>query len=142
MILRPIGDVLAMQQLHFAADVRRASEVEVPKTEVKPAELKLAQQLIEQQTAEKFDAEPYKDEVRGRIQAAIEKKVEGQEISVSETAPGERGQGHRSDGGAARQPREDRERPRPGQPRWDRARPPSASRNLRKPPRKAAKRNA
>src|SRR6202795_1370847 len=33
-ILRPIGDVLAMQQLHFAADVHRASEVEVPKTEV------------------------------------------------------------------------------------------------------------
>jgi len=46
-ILRPIGDVLAMQQLHYAADVRRASEVEVPKPEVKPAELKLAQQLID-----------------------------------------------------------------------------------------------
>ena len=51
-ILRPIGDVLAMQQLHYAADVRRASEVDVPKPEVKPAELKLAQQLIDQQTAE------------------------------------------------------------------------------------------
>src|SRR5271155_842420 len=36
-ILRPIGDVLAMQQLHFAADVHRASEIEVPKTDVKPA---------------------------------------------------------------------------------------------------------
>jgi DNA end-binding protein Ku len=86
-ILRPIGDVLAMQQLHYAADVRRASEVEVPKTEVKPAELKLAHQLIDQQTSEKFDADAYKDEVRARIEAAIEKKVEGKEISVSETAP-------------------------------------------------------
>ncbi|HSY45269.1 MAG TPA: Ku protein [Steroidobacteraceae bacterium] len=86
-ILRPIGDVLAMQQLHYAADVRRASEVDVPKTEVKPAELKLAQQLIDQQTADKFDAEAYRDEVRARIEAAIEKKVEGKEISVSETAP-------------------------------------------------------
>jgi len=28
-ILRPIGDVLAMQQLHYAADVRRASEVDI-----------------------------------------------------------------------------------------------------------------
>src|SRR5690606_14498443 len=45
-VLRPIGDVLAMQQLHFASDVRPASEIEVPKAEVKPAELKLAQQLI------------------------------------------------------------------------------------------------
>jgi DNA end-binding protein Ku len=87
-ILRPIGDVLAMQQLHYAADVRRASDVEVPKTEVKPAELKLAQQLIDAQTAEKFDADAYKDEVRGRIEAAIQKKVdEGQEITMAEPAP-------------------------------------------------------
>ena len=50
-ILRPIGDVLAMQQLHFAADVKSASEMEVPKADVKPQELKLAQQLIDQQTA-------------------------------------------------------------------------------------------
>src|SRR5580704_725654 len=56
-ILRPIGDVLAMQQLHFAADVKSASEVDVPKPEVKPAELKLAQQLIDQQTQPKYDAQ-------------------------------------------------------------------------------------
>src|SRR5499427_5379262 len=87
-ILRPIGAVLAMQQLHYAADVRRASEVEIPKPDVKPAELKLAQQLIDQQTAEKFDPEAFKDEVRGRIEAAIAKKVEeGTEISITETAP-------------------------------------------------------
>jgi len=87
-ILRPIGDVLAMQQLHYAADVRRASEVEIPKPEVKPAELKLAQQLIDAQTAEKFDPDAYKDEVRGRIEAAIKKKVEeGQEITLAEPAP-------------------------------------------------------
>jgi len=87
-VLRPIGDVLAMQQLHYAADVRRASEVEIPKPEVKPAELKLAQQLIDQQTAQKFDPDAYKDEVRGRIEAAIKKKVdEGQEITMAEPAP-------------------------------------------------------
>jgi DNA end-binding protein Ku len=86
-ILRPIGDVLAMQQLHYAADVRRADELEVPRTEVKPAELKLAQQLIEQQTAGKFDAAAYKDEVRARLETEIQKKVEGKEISVSEAAP-------------------------------------------------------
>ena len=86
-ILRPIGDVLAMQQLHYATDVRPASEVEIPKPEVKPAELKLAQQLIDQQTAEKFDPQAYKDEVRARIEAAIQKKVQGHEISVAESAP-------------------------------------------------------
>ena len=84
-ILRPIGDVLAMQQLHYAADVRPASEVEIPKPEVKPAELKLAQQLIDQQAAAGFDPTAFKDETRARIEAAIEKKVaEGTEISVTE----------------------------------------------------------
>jgi DNA end-binding protein Ku len=86
-LLRPIGDVLTMQQLFFAADVRPVREVEVPKPDVKPAELKLAQQLIEQQTTEAFDPTAYTDELRARIQAAIQKKVEGQEISVSEIAP-------------------------------------------------------
>ena len=85
--LRPIDNVLTMQQLYFAADVRPVSEVEVPKSEVKPAELKLARQLIDQQTSEKFDPSAYTDELRARIQAAIDRKVEGQEITVSEIAP-------------------------------------------------------
>jgi DNA end-binding protein Ku len=85
--LRPIDNVLTMQQLYFAADVRPVTEVEVPKSEVKPAELKLARQLIDQQTSEKFDPSAYTDELRARIQAAIDKKVEGQEITVSEIAP-------------------------------------------------------
>jgi DNA end-binding protein Ku len=86
-ILRPIGDVLAMQQLHFAADVKSASEMEVPKADVKAQELKLAQQLIDQQTVPQYDPQAFKDELRGRIEAAIQKKVEGQEISVAEVAP-------------------------------------------------------
>src|SRR6201984_3822 len=87
-ILRPIGDVLAMQQLHYAEDVRPASEVDVPKPEVKAAELKLAQQLIDQQTTERFNPAEFKDDTRARVHAAIQKKVEeGTEISVSEVAP-------------------------------------------------------
>jgi DNA end-binding protein Ku len=86
-MLRPTGDVLTMQQLFFAADVRPATEIEVPKTEVKPAELKLARQLIDQQSAKAFEPSTYADTLRERIQSAIDKKVEGQEISISETAP-------------------------------------------------------
>ena len=86
-MLRPVGDVLTMQQLFFAADVRPSTEIEVPKTEVKPAELKLARQLIDSQAVEKFEPTTYKDDLRERIQAAIDKKVEGQEISVSQEKP-------------------------------------------------------
>jgi DNA end-binding protein Ku len=86
-MLRPVGDVLTMQQLYFAADVRPATEIDVPKPEVKPAELKLARQLIDQQSTAKFEPTAYTDDLRARVQSAIDKKVEGQEISVSETAP-------------------------------------------------------
>ena len=86
-MLRPTGDVLTMQQLFFAADVRPATEIEVPKPEVKPAELKLAKQLIDQQSVAKFEPSAYTDDLRARIQSAIDKKVEGQEISVSEDKP-------------------------------------------------------
>jgi len=86
-IVRPIDNVLTMQQLHFAADVRPVSELDVPKPDVKPAELKLARQLIDQQTAERFEPTAYTDDLRARIEAAIQKKVEGQEISVAEIAP-------------------------------------------------------
>jgi DNA end-binding protein Ku len=85
--LRPVGDVLTMQQLYFASDVRPATEMEVAKMDVKPQELKLARQLIDQQTATSFDPAAYTDDVRARVEAAIQKKVEGQEISVSESQP-------------------------------------------------------
>lgn len=86
-LVRPTGDVLTLQQLHFAADVRPMTEVEVVKTEIKPAELKLARQLIDQQTSRSFEPTAYTDELRARLQAAIDRKVEGQEISISETKP-------------------------------------------------------
>jgi DNA end-binding protein Ku len=73
-----------MQQLLYAGEVRSMKEIEIPQTEVKDNELKLAKQLIEAQASDKFDPSAYKDEVSARIQAAVEKKVEGQEITMAE----------------------------------------------------------
>jgi DNA end-binding protein Ku len=83
-MIRAVDDGLVMQQLLYAGEVRSIKEIEIPKTEVRDAELKLAQQLIEQQAADKFDPSAYTDEVRGRVEAAIQKKVEGQEITMAE----------------------------------------------------------
>jgi len=83
-MLRPVGDMLTLQQLHFAADVRPASEIEIPRQEVRPAELTLAQQLIDQQATDRFDPSAYDDELRARIQAAVDRKVEGHQISVAD----------------------------------------------------------
>jgi DNA end-binding protein Ku len=75
---------LVMQQLLYSGEVRSIKDVDIPKTEVKDAELKLAQQLIEQQSSAKFDPGTYTDQVRARIEAAVQKKVEGQEITMAE----------------------------------------------------------
>jgi DNA end-binding protein Ku len=87
-MIRPVEDGemsgLVMQQLLYAGEVRSMKDIEIPKTEVRDAELKLAQQLIEQQAADKFDPSSYTDEVRTRIEAAVQKKVEGQEITMAE----------------------------------------------------------
>ncbi len=83
-MVRALGDMLAMQQLHFAADVRPASEIEIPQQEVRPAELTLAQKLIDREAADRFDAAAYTDELRARIRAAVEKKVAGHQISVAD----------------------------------------------------------
>src|SRR3982751_4145059 len=85
-MIRPVEDGLVMQQLLYAAEVRSIKDIDIPKTEVRDAELKLAQQLIEQQAADAFDPSAYKDEVRERIEAAVQKKVEGQEITMAEPA--------------------------------------------------------
>jgi len=83
-MIRAVEDGLVMQQLLYSEEVRSINEIDIPKTEVKESELKLAQQLIEQQASDKFDPTVYKDEVRERIEAAVQKKVEGQEITLAE----------------------------------------------------------
>ena len=75
---------LVMQQLLYAGEVRSINDIDIPKTDVRDAELKLAQQLIEQQTSEKFDPSQYTDEVRARVEAAVQRKVEGKEITMAE----------------------------------------------------------
>ena len=83
-MLRAVEDGLVMQQLMYSGEVRTFKDIDVEKSEVKPAELKLAKQLIDAQTNERFDPTQYRDEVSGRIEAAIAKKVEGQEITMSD----------------------------------------------------------
>jgi len=87
-MIRPVEDGLVMQQLLYADEVRSIKEIEIPATEVKPNELKLAQQLIEQQSVDTFDPTQYTDDVRARVEKAVQGKVEGQEIVMSEAPEG------------------------------------------------------
>ena len=90
-MLRPSTDGrgLILQELLYADEVRGLSEVPLPDGEVRDAELKLAKQLIDQITKETFEPGLYHDEVKERIRADIERKVQGQDISESAPAPAE-----------------------------------------------------
>jgi DNA end-binding protein Ku len=91
-VIRPIGDGLAMHQLHFEAEVRAIKDLGVELTKVSDAELKLADQLIHQLSAKKFDPHEFHDEFHRRVEAAIQRKVQGHEVSLAEApAPGDKG---------------------------------------------------
>jgi DNA end-binding protein Ku len=81
-LVRPQDDGIVMQQLHYAHEIRAISEVPLGEAKVADAELKLATQLVEQIASDEFKPDQYKDEVRERVEEAIRKKVEGQEVTA------------------------------------------------------------
>ncbi len=82
-MLRPSGEGIVMQQLLYADEVRSFSEVPLDKAEVKEGELKLARMLVEESSVESFRPEAYEDEVRKRVQEALDRKVAGGQFSVT-----------------------------------------------------------
>src|ERR1700704_2991339 len=83
-IIRPMEDGLAMHQLHFQAEVRNLQDIGVEAAPVSEPELKLARQLIDHLGAKRFDPNEYADEHKARVQAAIQRKVDGKEVSLAE----------------------------------------------------------
>jgi DNA end-binding protein Ku len=89
--IRPVPGGLVMQQLLYEPEVRTISDVEIEEAPVKDNELALAKQLIAQISSKAFDPTQYEDDVRKRIEAAIQRKVEGQEIAISPSEPDQGG---------------------------------------------------
>jgi DNA end-binding protein Ku len=81
-LIRAVEKGLIMQVLHYADEVRSIDEVPLGDAQVKESELKLAIQLIDQISVEEFNPGAYEDSVRKRYQEAIQRKVEGQEITA------------------------------------------------------------
>ncbi|KDP85471.1 DNA repair protein [Cupriavidus sp. SK-3] len=82
--VRPGDDGLILQQLLYADEVRPMADLHVEKADVQPAELALAQQLIEQNSVGSYDPAAYADEEKARVLAAIDKKIAGKKITVTE----------------------------------------------------------
>jgi len=84
-MLRPIEDGLIMEQLYYPSEVRSFDQVPLDEGDVEDSELTLAKQLIEQASIEEFDASKYHDEVRDRVMELIQKKVDGEQITVTQS---------------------------------------------------------
>lgn len=83
-MLRPAAGGIALQQLHYADEVRDISEVPLGEPrEPKKEELELARRLVEQYASDEFHPEHYDDAVRRRLAEIIEAKVEGRQVTAA-----------------------------------------------------------
>ena len=86
-LIRPLEDALAMHVLYYADEVRGTAEIAVadpPK--IRSGEAGLARKLIDELASDEFHPERYKDAYRDRVQAVVEKKIAGAEVTVAEAA--------------------------------------------------------
>ena len=87
-LIRPYKEGLILHQMFYDNEVRKFEEVDTGATfEFKDVERNLAEKLIAELSVDKFDAERYKDEYAVRVLAAVEKKVAGEQIHVSQEVP-------------------------------------------------------
>lgn len=87
-VVRPYRQGLLLHYVHYADEVRAFEDVPIAEqVSYREGELDLAEKLIDQLTTGGFDATKYRDEYRDRVQAAVDRKVEGQEVTVPPEAP-------------------------------------------------------
>lgn len=82
--LRPVGNALCLETMHFADEIVPLEEVGgIPEEshKVGDRELKVAQQLIDSLTA-KFDPAKYRDEYKDCVMKIVDQKAKGEEIHV------------------------------------------------------------
>jgi len=88
-LIRPYADEgLVLHQLYYANEVRDFSEIDTgARFTFSDIERELAEKLISELTAERFDPRKYSDGYEGRVRAAVEQKVAGQEVTLAPEAP-------------------------------------------------------
>jgi DNA end-binding protein Ku len=82
-LIRPYENGLIMHSLYYVNEVRNFAEItKAENAKLSGEEIDLGAQLIEDMSDE-FKPEKYRDEYRERIQAMLEEKSKGQEITVA-----------------------------------------------------------
>ncbi|MCH5717232.1 hypothetical protein MKP07_13965 [Niabella hibiscisoli] len=80
-ILRPYNNIIIFQRIRYDQEIRKTSDLTIPKRVVKPAELKMAVTLIEQ-LSEKFDISAYKNTYSEKLMKVIEAKAKGKKVAT------------------------------------------------------------
>jgi DNA end-binding protein Ku len=82
--IRSAQEGLLLHTMYFHDEVRDFREIDEGKSaKFKDAELGLAMRLIDELSDEEFDPKRYEDEYRRRVLAFVEKRAEGQEVSIA-----------------------------------------------------------
>lgn len=84
-VIRPRGDVLVLETMHWPDEVREPGELSPEETEVRPEEVEMATLLVENLT-KPFDPAAFTDVTRQRIEEIAQRKLQGEEI-VAPTPP-------------------------------------------------------
>jgi DNA end-binding protein Ku len=82
-LVRPFKNGLILQQLRYNDEIRAFSEVPLGDAKIDDAEMQLAIKLVEQIATDNFKPEQYADKVRDEMMAAIQQKIEGQEMTLA-----------------------------------------------------------
>ena len=79
---------VVLETMFFFDEIAPADELPAHEAdaELAPGELELAEDLIDKMT-DTFDLSPYHDDYREKLQEIIERKIEGEEITVPEVEP-------------------------------------------------------
>jgi DNA end-binding protein Ku len=83
--LRPVGDVVCIETMHFGEEVVATDELEGVPGDVKlnDRELKVAQQLIDS-LATKFDPRKYHDTFKDCVMKLVDQKARGEKVHISQ----------------------------------------------------------
>jgi len=77
--VRPLGDIMALDGVHYKDEIIPMEQFAVPKAEVSNAELDMAVSLIKVM-AGPFEPEQYKDEYQSALKELVEAKIKGKKI--------------------------------------------------------------
>lgn len=78
-IIKTIENVLVLNRIRFAEEIRKTTDLKIPSTKSKPAEIKMATTLIDQLT-KPFDPSKFKDDYSDKLMKIIRAKARGKKV--------------------------------------------------------------